>query len=70
MNSKAFLKKIFKTGEATPEEVIKYILKNYFLKGNTLDDFELDLIMKYKTSEWYAKALRDSFEVALKKYSR
>ena len=70
MDSKAFLKRIFKTGEGTPEEIVKYILKNYFLKGDTLDDFEYDLIMKYNKGEWYAKALRDCFEDKRKKYSR
>ncbi len=70
MNSRAFMKRIFKTGEGTTEEIIKYILKNYFLKGLTLDDFESDLLEKYKKNEWYAKALKDTFADRMKMYSR
>ncbi|MHC1720839.1 MAG: hypothetical protein AB9844_09325 [Clostridiaceae bacterium] len=69
MNSKAFLKKIFKTGEGTTEEIIQFMLKNYFLKGYGLDDFEEDLILKYNKDERYSRDLRECLEDRLKKYS-
>ena len=70
MNSRVFMKRIFKIGEGTTEEIIQYMLKNYFLKGLTLDNFESDLLEKYKKGEWYSKALRECFEEKMKKYSR
>lgn len=70
MNGKELMTRIFKTGEATDDEVIKFMIKYYFLKGQILDDFEDDLIFKYNKPEEYCKALRDCFEEKLKKYSR
>lgn len=70
MDSKAFMKKIFKTGEGTTEEIVQFMLKNYFLKGYTLDDFEDDLILKYHKDEWYAKAVRECFEEKMVKWSK
>ena len=70
MRGNEFLQRIFKTGEATDDEAIKFMIKHYFLKGHTLDDFEDDLIFKYNKPEEYSRALRDCFEDKLKKYSR
>jgi hypothetical protein len=70
MNGKEFLKRLFKTGDATDEEISKFMLKYYFLKGYGLDDFYDDLIFKYNKPEEYCKAVRDCFEDVLKKYSR
>jgi hypothetical protein len=69
MNSREFLKEIFRSGIATDEEIAKYMLKNYFLKGKTFDDFEED-IRKLNKGEYYPKGLRESFEDNLKRYSK
>jgi len=70
MNGKELMKRIFKTGEATDDEIVKFMIKYYFLKGQTLDDFCDDLIFKYNKPEEYCRAVRDCFEDKLKKYSR
>lgn len=70
MNSKEFLNRVFKSGIASDEEISKYMLKNYFLKGKTFDDFENDLNLISHTNKQYSRALRDSFEDTLKKYSK
>ena len=70
MDSKEFRKILFKTGEVSTDDILKYMLKNYFLKGYGLEELEADMILKYNTSEYYAKALKESFEKTLKDYSR
>ena len=63
-----FLERVFKTGECSRAEILKFMLGNYFLKGLSFDDFQDDLVFIYCQDEVYAKALRDSFEEELKKY--
>lgn len=70
MNSRDFIRNIFKTGEATEEEIAKFLLKNYFLKGDGMEDFRQDLIHRYKQSETYSNALAESFRLVLKNYSK
>lgn len=70
MNSREFLKNLYKTGDTTPEEISKFMLKNYFLKGLTLEDFESDMIKAHTKHESYAKSLADCFRAELKKYSK
>ena len=71
MNNKAFLNKVFRTGgEVPPEEIAKFMLKNYFLYGETLTHFEDDLYLVHNKSEEYAVALRDLFEEKLIEYSK
>lgn len=71
MRSEEFLKRVFKTGIATEEEIIQYMLKNYYLKGLTIKDFENDVVKKSKThSEYYARCLADSFYETMKKWSK
>lgn len=70
MNSKEFINRIRKTGEATNDEIAKFMIKNYFLKGYTFEDFEEDLVLRHNISESYAKALTESFREVLKRWSR
>lgn len=70
MNSKEFLKNVFESGEATSEEIVKFMIKNYFIKGYSIKDFENDLIVKYGKNELYAEALVNSFMEELRKWSK
>lgn len=70
MNSRNFLKTLFKSGLVEKEDIIKFVIKNYYLKGLTLEDFRQDLIEKYKTGEIYANALIKDFKKVLVEYSR
>lgn len=63
-----FLERVFKTGECSRAEILKFMLGNYFLKGLTFDDFEDDLVFIYIQDSEYAKALRLCFEEELRKY--
>lgn len=63
-----FLERVFKTGECSRDEILKFMLANYFLKGYTFDDFEDDLVFVYVCDGKYAKALRLSFEEQLRFY--
>ena len=65
-----FIKELFHSGKVSDKEILKYLLKNYFLKGYSLDDFEDDLTFKCNTSLWYAKAVREEFETKLNNYSK
>ena len=63
-----FFKRVFKNGKYTKEEVLSFMLENYFLKGYRLEDFEDDLVFNYNRSERYARALKERFEDHLKEF--
>lgn len=67
MNKNKFLKRLFKTGEVTNDELLAYCLKYYFSKGYTITDLEDDLILKYNMSEFYAAALIRDIKEIIKK---
>lgn len=62
-----YLKELMRTGETTDIEMLNFIVSEYFLKNLTLEDFEEDLILNYGASEYYSKALINSFKDALKR---
>lgn len=64
-----FLQQVFDTGVASENDIARFMIFNYFLKGYNLDDFQEDLVLNYNQNEKYAKALRDSFEESLIKFS-
>lgn len=70
MRKIAFLTKIFWDDKATDEEIVKFMIKNYFLKRETLEDFQDDLVFKYNRGNIYARGLKKRFEDALQKYCR
>lgn len=70
MDSGKFLKEVFDTGEASDDDILKFVLQEYFLKGLNLNDFEEDLIYKYYTREDYAEELTRRFHDRLTKYCK
>lgn len=70
IDSKKFLNKVFETEKFADEDVVKFMLKDYFLKGYDIEDFRDDLMKKHKKGEDYAESLTDKFEDALERFSK
>jgi|APDOM4702015248_1054824.scaffolds.fasta_scaffold722051_2 hypothetical protein len=68
MGKKAFLTKVFNESSVTDDEIIKFVIKNYFLNGETLEDFQDDLVFKYRRDNKYAKRVKERFQNALEHY--
>lgn len=69
IEKKEFLTTLFKTGEVTDEQLVKFLIQEYFLRGYRLEDFEDDLLLKYNCGEYYIDGLMGSCINALKEYS-
>jgi len=69
IEKKEFLATLFKTGEVTNEQLNKFLIQEYFLKGYTLSDFEDDLVLHHNQSLGYTNALIDACKTALTEYS-
>jgi hypothetical protein len=68
MVDKEVIKKFKMTGEVSTEEYVVFILKNYILKGHTLEDYQEDLVFKYGFTGDYARALKESALDSIKEY--
>ena len=61
MSKIAFIIKIFRGSTVTDEEIVRFAIKNYFLQGETLEDFQDDLVLKYNRNKVYAKEVKKRF---------
>jgi hypothetical protein len=68
MSKAAFFVRLFSKSDLTDEEIVKFMIKNYFLQGETLEDFQDELVFICNKGCEDAKKIRGRFENVLEQY--